>query len=265
MQRRPVRIAQISDIHLYNEKHKTLLGVTTYDSYHAVINLLKQQDPPPDLILLTGDLTQDASDEAYIQVAQELKDLNLPVYCIPGNHDENTEMRRVYPLYQVSVQKNIILDHWQLILLNSQKEGAVEGFLNDSQIDFLKECLEAYPEHRAIVTFHHQPLPVGCAWLDKIGLTNADVLWETLKSYPQVHTILCGHVHQEFEGKKQGIHVYSVPSTCIQFKRNSDQFALEELPPGYRFLELYPDGELKTKVCRVDKYIGEFQINAKGY
>lgn len=108
-------------------------------------------------------------------------------------------------------------------------------------------------------------MPVGVTWLDKLGLTNADELWLTLSQYPQVHTVLFGHVHQEHQGEKNGIHYYSTPSTCIQFKRNAVDFALEKLPPGYRWIDLYPNGDLKTGVYRVANYIGSFESEAKGY
>ena len=106
---------------------------------------------------------------------------------------------------------------------------------------------------------------MGATWLDKIGLQNADELWAILAQYPNSHTILFGHVHQEFQTKKNGINCFSTPSTCVQFKRNSVDFALEKLPPAYRWIDLYSDGTLKTGVCRAAHYVGVFEIEAKGY
>src|SRR5258706_263616 len=83
-------------------------------------------------------------------------------------------------------------------------------------LDLLEDCLKKYPAHHAIVAFHHQPLPVGATWLDMIGLQNADELWAILAQYPNSHTILFGHVHQEFQAEKNGIRCYSTPSTCVQ-------------------------------------------------
>jgi Icc protein len=143
--------------------------------------------------------------------------------------------------------------------------GSVEGFLDRSQLQFLQHSLEMFPEHHAIVFFHHQPVPVGCQWLDKIGLTNAADLWALLSHFPKMHTIFFGHIHQQHEGKKNGIQYFSVPSTCIQFKTNSDEFALEKLAPGYRRITLYPDGHLETDVRRAPEYVGVFDVDAKGY
>jgi Icc protein len=43
----------------------------------------------------------------------------------------------------------------------------------------------------------------------------------------------------------------STPSTCIQFKPGSKTFALDDLPPGYRRLDLHADGNIDTAVERL--------------
>jgi Icc protein len=265
MTNKKFRVVQLSDLHLYADQEKTLLGVNTYQSFSATLDLLKKDSTPPDLILLTGDLAQDNSELAYQAVKDAFNSFSTPIHYIPGNHDDISLMTRVLPSANFSSLKQIILGPWQFILLNSQKPHAVEGYIDDAQFNFLENCLQMYPHHHAIIVFHHQPVPVGVTWLDKIGLTNADKLWETLARYPHVHTLLFGHVHQAHVGEKNGIPYYSTPSTCIQFKRNCVDFALEELPPAYRWIDLYPNGDLKTDICRTSHYMGVFDANAKGY
>lgn len=260
----PFRIVQLSDIHLFEEPQKGLLGVKTNDSFNAVIDLIKKEQKP-DLILLSGDLSQDGSKASYLRIADQLKAFTVPTYYVLGNHDNAAVLNETYPLENITHHRHIVLKEWHIILLNSQKVGAVDGFLDQTQLNFLQHCLQMYPEHYAIIVFHHQPVPVGCAWLDKLGLTNADELWSIVKSFPKVHTILFGHIHQEYEGQKNGIQYFSTPATCIQFKRKQDDFGLEKLSPGYRWIELYSDGSLKTGVNRTADYVGIFDENAKGY
>ncbi|MBV8802170.1 MAG: 3',5'-cyclic-AMP phosphodiesterase [Gammaproteobacteria bacterium] len=259
------RIVQMSDLHIFADKEKSLLGVETHKSLSAVIDLIKTDPVSPDIILLTGDLSQDNSEKSYLNIIDLFQELPAPVYCLPGNHDDIDIMTRFFPQRNISDLKNIVLDHWQIILLNSQKTGAVEGFLDELQLEFMQECLKKYPMHHAIIAFHHQPIMVGSAWLDNLGLKNADVFWDILKSFPQVKTILFGHVHQAFTGQKNGINIYSTPSTCIQFKPNVADFALDPLPPAYRWMDLKSNGELETGIIRCANYIGQFDENAKGY
>lgn len=265
MEKKPLRFVQISDLHVFGDKNHALLGVNTLESLEAVLNRLRIDPVQPDFILLTGDLSQDESEAAYRAIADKMKTFPVPVYWIPGNHDDPKKMSHVFPCENISNLKHIVLEHWHLILLDTKKPHAVEGYLDETQLRFLQHCLDMYPEHKAIVVLHHHPIPVGCKWLDRLGLTNADDLWKILARYPHAKTILFGHVHQECVGEKNGVKYFSAPSTCIQFKRKSDTFALERLNPGYRWIDLYPDGDLKTGLCRLDEYVGFFDDKCTGY
>ena len=191
--------------------------------------------------------------------------MTIPILYTPGNHDDQQLMTDTFSSTTISSVKHMLLGEWQLILLDSQKPQAVEGHLSRTELDFLENCLKKHPKHHAILAFHHQPIPVGSAWLDKLGLENADQLWSILAHYPSVKTLLFGHVHQEFQSEQQGIRCYSTPSTSVQFKRNTADFALERLPPAYRWIDLYQNGDLKTGICRVPNYVDHADIEAKGY
>ncbi len=265
MKIKPIRILQISDTHLFSNKNNNLLGVNTFASCQAVLELAKTNKVNPDFILLSGDIAQDGSNEAYVHVDELLSIMNVPVYCVPGNHDDLVVMKKIYTNGLISLEKQLIFDEWQLILLDSQKHKSVGGYLNTSELSFMTACLNQYPQHRAIIVFHHQPIQVESEWLDKVGLKNSDAFWASLANFPQVHTILFGHVHQLIEGNKDKIKYYSTPATCIQFKPKSQNFALDNVPPAYRIIDLFPNGDLETSVHRLDKYIGEFMKDAKGY
>lgn len=260
-----LRIVQISDMHLFENTDETLLGVNTQQSFRVLLDLLKADEMAPDLILLTGDLSQDGTEKSYQRLAEQVSELQIPVYCVAGNHDLTDAMRQIYPYAMISMDKHIIAENWQLILLDSNVVGKVHGYLDERQLTFMEQCLKTHPKQRAIIVFHHQPVPVYCDWLDKLGVLNAEEFWQVAAKYPQIHTILFGHVHQQYEGNKNGIALYSTPSTCIQFKRKSAEFALEKIPPAYRIIELYANGELRTQVRYAKDYVGIFEKDAKGY
>ncbi|MFZ2316044.1 MAG: 3',5'-cyclic-AMP phosphodiesterase [Gammaproteobacteria bacterium] len=259
------RMIQISDTHLLEDKAGELLGVKTRDSFQAVIDILQSQKNNIDMIIHTGDISQDQSPASYLATADMLKDFNVPMYCMPGNHDDEAVMQQVYPCHHVLLEKQVIIKNWQLILLNSRKPGAVLGYLEQIELAFLEKCLKEHPDHHSIIMFHHHPFSVGSKWLDPIGLTNADVFWEILEKYKNAKFVLFGHVHQAFESVYQNVKCFAVPSTSVQFKPNSETFALDNVPPGYRWLNLYEDGTLETGLGRVAKYVGRFQGDAEGY
>jgi Icc protein len=102
-----------------------------------------------------------------------------------------------------------------------------------------------------LVVLHHQPIPVGSAWLDSIRLMNGPEMLEVVSRHRNVRGILWGHVHQAFDGMHAGVAMMSTPSTCFQFVPGRDDFALDDRPPGYRWLHLYPDGRIDTRVVWV--------------
>ena len=83
----PFSIAQITDIHLFVDEKQELLGLQTTKSFQAVIEKLQHLQPQLDLLLLTGDLSQDGTPESYENIQNLLNPLALPTYWLAGNHD----------------------------------------------------------------------------------------------------------------------------------------------------------------------------------
>jgi Icc protein len=99
---------------------------------------------------------------------------------------------------------------------------------------------------------HHQPLNMGSAWLDGVGLRDADQFLAVLERSPDVRGVLWGHVHQASDRMRGDVRFLSAPSTCSQFLPSSDFFAIDNRPPGMRWLSLHPDGRLDTEVVWVE-------------
>lgn len=259
------RIVQLSDMHLFANQDHELLGVNTSASFHAVLDCLKSDLVQPSQIILSGDLSQDGKEGAYLNLVESVKPFHVPVYVVPGNHDDVRMMQQVLPRENVLVDKHILLDGWDIILLNSQKMGEVPGYLAAGELQYLQAALNAHPDRRALIVLHHPPVHVDCPWLDSLSLTNADQFWQVATQHPRVHAVLFGHIHQQYETLVHGIHCFGVPSTCVQFKRESPEFALDNIPPGYRWFDLYPDGKLATGICRLPNYVGRFELNPSAY
>jgi Icc protein len=147
--------------------------------------------------------------------------------------------------------RSFFLGNWQVLLLNSSVPDQVGGHLSDDSLHWLARALDAHPNHHALVCLHHQPVPVGSAWIDEIGLSNGADLFAVLDRYPQVRAVLWGHVHQEFDTDRNGVRLLSTPSTCIQFAPGAEVFTLDAAGPGYRWLTLNGDGGMDTGVMRL--------------
>jgi Icc protein len=106
---------------------------------------------------------------------------------------------------------------------------------------------------------------MGCRWLDTQVVKNAEAFWRIIDDFSHVRGIAWGHVHQESDQERKGVRLMSAPSTCVQFKPLSSDFAVDELPPGYRWLDLYPDGRIETAVSRVQGVKFAVDMSMKGY
>ncbi|WP_409309120.1 3',5'-cyclic-AMP phosphodiesterase [Pectobacterium sp. B1J-3] len=247
-----IRILQITDTHLFAGEHETLLGVNTYRSYHAVLNAIQAQQKAFDLIVATGDLAQDHSLTAYHHFSRGIRQLSAPCVWLPGNHDFQPAMVDALAEAGIAPSKHVLVgDTWQIILLDSQVFGVPHGELSDYQLEWLERCLKSQPHRFTLLLLHHHPSPSGCTWLDQHSLRNAHNLAAVLNRYPQVNTVLCGHIHQEMDFDWHGRRLLATPSTCVQFKPHCTNFTIDDVAPGWRYLDLLPDGRLETEVCRL--------------
>ncbi|BDG83060.1 hypothetical protein TUM20903_06480 [Citrobacter koseri] len=238
-----VRILQITDTHLFAEKHETLLGVNTWESYQAVLDAIHAGQHEYDLIVATGDLAQDQTAAAYQHFAEGIASFRAPCVWLPGNHDFQPAMYSALQEAGISSAKRVFIgDQWQILLLDSQVFGVPHGELSDFQLEWLERKLADAPERHTLLLLHHHPLPSGCSWLDQHSLRNAAELDSVLANYPRVKYLLCGHIHQELDLDWNGRRLLATPSTCVQFKPHCANFTLDTIGPGWRTLELYAGG-----------------------
>ncbi|MBF2076791.1 MAG: 3',5'-cyclic-AMP phosphodiesterase [Synechococcales cyanobacterium C42_A2020_086] len=247
-----LQVVQLTDTHLFADLEQTMLGLPTAASLQAVVAAVASCTPKPDLLLLTGDLSQDETVASYQHLRSIVETLELPTYWLPGNHDQDQEaMAQVLASALISPQKSFQQGGWNFILLDSTLAGEVAGELSAAALTELEHQLQAAPNLPTLVALHHPPTLIHSQWMDDIGLRNPDAFYAVLDRYPQVKIVLFGHIHQEFSSERQGVQYWGTPSTCVQFKPKQRQFTLDELQPGFRLLTLYPDGRFTTEVRRV--------------
>ena len=251
-------LVQITDSHLYGDGERGLYGLNSYRALSEVVALAARRQPA--FALLSGDLVHDETRQGYELLKRAIAPLGCPAHAIPGNHDDLKLMCQV-----LDCGKTIRHGGWQIILLNSQVAGEVGGCLGQGELEFLEQALTQFPEYASLICMHHQPLPIGSQWLDRIGLKNGEALFDIVDRHSQVKALVWGHVHQAFDGQRNGVRLLATPSTCIQFKPGADDFALDDLAPGYRWFRLFEDGEMETGIERLPQMPGAIDRDASGY
>lgn len=260
----PVLLVQLSDSHLVAEADGAMFGLNMRHSLAQVVAQVLAEQPRIDLLVATGDLSQDGTLASYRAFAQATADIAAPMRWLPGNHDEPAVMQQAAqgtqwldPVFDVGA--------WRVTLLDSAIAGSAAGHLADDQLQLLERALAEAPHKHHLVCLHHHPVAIGSQWIEPIGLRNAGALFELLARFPQARGVLWGHVHQEIDRHVHGMRLLASPSTGIQFLPGSDDFALDNCAPGYRWLRLMPDGQIETGVSRLANFTFIPDLDASGY
>lgn len=244
-----MHILQITDPHLYGNPSGKLRGVETASSLREVLDAALAARLPQ-AVLVTGDIVQD-DPSGYARFRAILGRLAVPVLCIPGNHDEPEAMVRALEGPPFQIGGTFEAGGWQIVMLDSCDPGHVGGRLTATELERLDRALGRSRAH-ALVCLHHHPIDMGSRWLDTIGLANAADFWRIIDAHPQVRAIAWGHVHQAFDGERNGVKLYATPSTGAQFLPLSERYAVDARPPAYRSFELAPKGRILSEVRWVE-------------
>ena len=242
-----MRLIQITDCHLQADPQARSRCGIPLRQLEAVVAAVREAQP--DVVIVTGDISNDGSVASYQHARQVFAALECPWFWFGGNHDQAAQMRDIHPIQEV-----IDLGSWRLVMADTHAAGFAHGELGEARIARLVTRL-AEDERPTLLAMHHPPLAVGSAWLDAIGLKNSEALWQALVPFAQVKAVLCGHIHQAFVGRRQlaqgEVMVYGCPATADQFLPGAVEFAVDEVSrPGFRLVEL-SDTAWRTRIQRV--------------
>lgn len=137
-------ILQISDTHLFSHDAEEMHKVNTHAKFLEVLHHIRQNKAiKPDLLLLTGDLSQDESMRSYLKLRELVEGFLIPVYWIPGNHDNPEIMSAAFsnsPYFHCTRFLN--LENWSLIFLDTKLLQSHSGYLTKAELTCLEENLE---------------------------------------------------------------------------------------------------------------------------
>lgn len=224
-----MKVIQISDLHIAkNPRHRIYGLVNTQDTFLDVLNQVKAEKP--DLVIVSGDLSQDGSVESYSRLKEQLQTLNCEVLTIYGNHDN-----------PVSMQSNLIGNNIKhipykqtaagtFIFCNSYQANLHSGLISASDLVNLENYLKSFSD--CIIVIHHHFVKLN-TFIDKYILENNVEFTTLLRQYQsKIKLCITGHVHNSYDNYISGLHVHSGLSSCIQLaKTETVLFDLKR--PGY--------------------------------
>lgn len=268
---RALLIAQITDIHVGfapDDKPEEL----NLTRFRAVLERLFHGPNVPDLLVLSGDITDHGDRESFAKTAALLEGCPCPIVPMVGNHDSREGLLGAFP-HMEAAEGGFL--HWafemaglRIICLDSLEDGRHGGAFCDARAGWLAGQLAEAPETPTIIFLHHPPVVAGIDWMDPAP----DEPWivrlrNVLEGQTQVQAIHCGHLHRQITTRFAGIPLGVTPSvaplvamdlSAIDQDVPDDRELITTEPPTYALHRW--DG---TRLVSHYERVGDWQVLAR--
>jgi 3',5'-cyclic AMP phosphodiesterase CpdA len=193
----PVVVAHISDFHI--------------GSYHFVANLMNRtilelNELQPDIVVITGDLTNEGFRQEYVTAKSYLDSLECErVVVVPGNHDSRNvgylHFQELFgPLFRYTQCQGVFV-----MGVDSSEPDLDAGKIGRERYGWIVNNLQAI-EGFKIFALHHHLIPVpGTGRERNIAYDAGDIL--ELLTFSGVDLVLTGHKHVPYVWHLEDMYV----------------------------------------------------------
>lgn len=261
-------IAHITDLHIRPRGKPAYRVSETNALSERALDAIARLRPRPDLLIVTGDLTDCGLPEEYAVLREMLGRLDMPVLMVPGNHDRRAELVAGLQLDPRTVQEagfvQFVADlpAMRLIGLDTLEPGQSAGGLCEARLAFLDRALTEAAGKPVAIFMHHPPFVCGIAHMDAIRLLDgADAFAAIVARHPNVERILCGHHHRPIVTRFAGTIAQVAPSVTHQvtLDLSDDGAATFHMEPAAYLLHSFRDGAgFVSHLAYVERFPGPF-------
>jgi len=237
-------IAQLTDIHIGFERGNP--DERNLRQFATVLERFAEGRLQPDLLLLTGDLTEHGDAASNQTVAGMVAKCPFPVLPIPGNHDDRQAVSAAFPHVPMAdgfMQYGLDRRGLRVIMLDTLEAERHGGAFCEARAKWLRAELAAHADKPVLIAMHHPPVATGIAWMDPDpGEPWIARFGEAISGHGNIKAIACGHVHRSIATTFAGVPLIVCPSTAptvaLDFKqidpmRADGRAMIVEKPPGY--------------------------------
>ncbi|UGT68675.1 metallophosphoesterase [Nocardia gipuzkoensis] len=221
-----VTIVQLTDTHIRPAGERVHGMVDTYANLTHVLQQLRASRQRIDALVLSGDLTDTGSPEAYRRlrgaVEPVAEELGAKTVYVMGNHDERTAFAtELLGADPAAVDPDTTHDQvvdvagLRVIALDSTTPRRHDGRLEEQQLDWLAEQLREPAPRGTLLVLHHPPIPSPVAATEYLRLERPELLAEVLAD-SDVRLIVCGHNHLTGAAALAGIPVWIGPALAYR-------------------------------------------------
>lgn len=231
-------IAQVTDTHIKANGRLAYGKVDSAEKLARCVEHLNGLLTPPDIVVMTGDLVDSGRPEEYAVLCRLIEPFEMPVYVIPGNHDERRAFKEAFADHDYLPSDGgflhyVIEDYpLRLIGLDTTIPGEEGGEMCVERLAWLDARLQQEPERPTVILMHHPPFLTGIKNMDVNNCKGGDALGAMIQRHPQVIRLLCGHVHRAIQ-----VHWYGVTASIGPSPSHSVAYNLREDAPHDFLLE----------------------------
>jgi 3',5'-cyclic-AMP phosphodiesterase len=234
-----LKLVQLSDLHIGGAYFKQEIFNTIVNE---VNNKLK-----PDVILITGDLTDEGLLSQFERASTEIKKLVEvcpDVIVLPGNHDYRHTgyllFKKFFPFHPSSTYE---FNKTLIITLATARPDRDEGEVGHQQNLWLEKVLlsdEKYKKMTKIVAMHHHLIGVPDTGTDKIVIVDAGDILRTCLQY-KVDLVLCGHKHRPWLWNLETLDIaYAGTASSTRFRGLTEN--------TYNIIEISDSGKVNIDI-----------------
>lgn len=201
-----MKLIQVTDPHLRGDG-KPVCGLDPAANLAKAVADINHHHADADLVVFTGDLSDDGSAASYRLFADLLAPLVPPSRLLLGNHDDRLAFRTVFPSAPAEdgfIQSAMRTNAASLLFLDTLDEGTVAGRLCERRLAWLDRRL-GEASAPTLVFMHHPPLDIDMPPLDEVKLADPKAFAGLLARHGNVRHIFAGHVHRLCAGIWNGI------------------------------------------------------------
>ncbi|HLQ17845.1 MAG TPA: phosphodiesterase [Tabrizicola sp.] len=256
-------IAHLSDPHICQEG--TLYQSVLDTRARFAEGLAQAASFAPDLLILSGDLTEHGDAESYALARGLLEAFPAPILAIPGNHDDRDTFRaglsclpNLVPATASGPIHSVAEGPVRVIGLDITVPGDHHGLVTPDHADWLETALSAAPEQPTLLMLHQPPFDIGLAFIDEFRCFGEDLLAEVLFRHPQVIQLLAGHVHRFTQTSFAGRPALTAPAiaTSLALRLDPDAEPASYTEPAAFLLHRWREGQLVSHLQVVGRYPG---------
>lgn len=271
-------LAQLTDLHIREPGRLAYGRIDTAPYLERAVQSVLRLPQQPDAVVITGDLSDFGRAAEYEHLARLLAPLDMPVYLMPGNHDDRDQLRRSFPDHGYLaagvgsagfVQYSVRVGALRLLALDTCVPGESHGALCKERLAWLEQQLDACRGEPVVIAMHHPPFQTLIGHMDEIGLLQgAEALEALVARHPNVERVICGHLHRAIDVRFGGTIASTSPApahqVCLDLAPDAASAWMLE-PPGFRVHAWSArSGRLVTHLAASGTFEGPFPFHDNG-